>query len=265
VTREEFEALLGGLNPSGQAISADDRRNLASAYAQLTAFEIAARKAGLEDTAKFHELLNWWRLRTAADLYRRSLQEKYLTHPPSQAEIAAYYKQHVASFERLHLARILIPRQTSPTVDKVEFEKKAAAAAQMARQRAVKHEDPAEIQKDLYRTLDINVAAATDMGSLRRAEFVEKEREEVFSLKPGEVSQVETEPTSYIVYEVLGKDILPEEQAKAEIAHDISQQKFNQELQSAMDSVHPRFDEAYFGGSVSATMPSMMLPNATGH
>src|SRR5262249_43189471 len=138
----------------------------------------------------------------------------------------------------------------------------AAAAAQMAHKRAEKQEDPAEIQKDIYRTLDVKIAPATDMGSLRRAQFVEKEQEEVFSLKSGGVSQVVTQPMAYIIYKVLNKDILPEEQAKAEIVHTISQDKFNHELQSAIDSVHAQFNEAYFGGSVSVTMPPQSLPNA---
>ncbi len=254
LTREKFETLLDALNPSGRELSADDRRTLASTYAQLAAFEIAARKEGLEDTAKFHELFTWLRMRAVADLYRRSLQEKYRT--PSQAEITAYYHQHLASFEQAHLARILIPREGPPPVNKDEFEKKAAAAAKLARERARKHEDPTEIQKDVYRTLDIKVAPATDMGTLRRSEFPEKEREEVFSLKRGEVSQVETQPTTYVVYIVLGKDILPEDRVKTEIATDISQEKFNREVQAALDAAHPQFNEAYFGGKVTMPTPA---------
>lgn len=267
VTREAFESLLDALNPGGKEVSADARRNLASAYAQLAALDIAGKKAGLEDTVKFHELLNWLRLRAVADLYRLSLQQKYST-PPSQAEIDAYYKQHLASFERVHLARIFIPRENYPPADNVEFEKKAAAAAQTARKRAAKQEDPGEIQKDVYQTLGVKLSPATDMGTLRRAEFVEKEQQEVFSLKPGEVTQVETEPKSYIIYKVLSKDMLSEEQANAEIAHNISQDKFNHELQSDIDAVHAQFDEAYFGGSVSVAIPTLTLPmpaRAAGH
>jgi hypothetical protein len=265
LSRERFESLLDGLNPGGREVSAEARRSLAAAYAQLVAFEIAGRKAGLEDTVKYHEVMNWLRLRTVADFYRHSLQEKYAT--PSQAEITAYYHQHLAAFEQVHLARILIPREGPAPTDKNEFEKKAAAAAKMARERATKHEDPAKIQNDVYLTLGIKLAPATDMGSLRRSEFTEKEREEVFSLKPGAVSQVETKPMTYVVYIVLGKNILPEDQAKAEIARDISQEKFNHELQSAIDATHAQFNEAYFGGNVTVMDPtSMPMPSrAAGH
>src|SRR5438132_2622050 len=90
ITREAFEKLMNALNPSGQTISPKGRQNLAQTYAEYLAFEKAARGAGIEDTPEFREVMDWVRLRTIADLYRRSLQEKYRTHSPE--EIDAYYK-----------------------------------------------------------------------------------------------------------------------------------------------------------------------------
>lgn len=251
LSREQFDTLLDALNPTGREVSAETRRDIAATYAQFVAFEIAGKKAGLEDTAKFRELLNWLRLRAVTDLYQRSLQKNFST--PSEAEITAYYNQHLASFERVHIARILVPRQGPASTDKSEFEKKAAAEAKLAHERAKKHEDPVKIQQDVYEALGMKLTTSTDMGSLRRAEFAEREREEVFALKRGDVSQVETEPASYSVYIVLDKDVIPKDQATAEIAREISQDKFDHETQLALGAVHAQFDEAYFGGKVSVT------------
>ena len=254
MTREEFENLLNAINPGGQPVSPIARRNLAQAYAELLAFEAAAKDAGMEDTAQFRELVNWLRLRTVADLYRRHLQEEFRT--PSPDEIDSYYNQHLASFERVRLARILIPREDLPPVDKNEFEKKAVEAARIAQQRAAQGEDPDQIQKDVYVKLDIKAPPATDLGNFRRADLQEKESAEVFSLKPGEVSQLETEPKSYVIYKVISRDTLPKEQVKAEITREISQQKFNNALKTAIDSTHTEFNEKYFGEPISVASPA---------
>ena len=71
ITRKQFEKLMDALNPGGQTISLNGRRNLAQTYAEYLAFESAARRSGMEDTWQFHEILEWIRLKTAADLYSR--------------------------------------------------------------------------------------------------------------------------------------------------------------------------------------------------
>jgi len=254
ISRRDFESLMDALNPGGQAISPAGRQNLAQAYVEALTFAEAAKNAGMEDTPQFRELMMWVRLRTVADLYRRNLQEKYQT--PSPEEIDAYYTEHLASFERIKLARILVPREDISVQDKTAFDQKALALATSARQRALKGEEPAQIQRDVYATLGLNAPPATELGSYRRADFVEKESAEVFALQPGEVSQVEIGPKSYVIYKVLAKETLPESQVKAEITRDISQQKFRDAIQAVTGSTHPEFNEQYFGPGMAAKPPT---------
>ncbi len=245
ITRKEFERLLNALNPGGQSVSSNGRQNLAQAYVEALAFADAARKAGTEDTEEFREVMFWVRLRTIADLYRRNLQEKY--RAPEPEEIDSYYQQHLASFDRVHLLRILVPRENFSGGDKNEFDKKALAAAQVARTRAVNGEAPEQIQKDVYTGLGLNLPPSTDLGSYQRADFIEKEAADVFSLQPGEVSPLETEIKSYVIYKVASKETLTEAQVKADIVREITQQKYRAALKSVMDSAHADFNEQYFG------------------
>jgi hypothetical protein len=245
ITRKDFERLMHALNPGGQSVSQNGKQNLAQAYVEALAFEDAARKAGTEDTEGFREVMFWVRLRTIADLYRRNLQEKYRT--PEPKEIDSYYQQHLAFFERVHLLRILVPRESFSGGDKSEFDKKALAAAQAARTRAVNGEALEQIQKDVYAGLGLEQPPATDLGSYQRSDFMEKEAGDVFSLQPGEVSPVETEIKSYVIYKVASKETLKEAQVKAEIIHEISQQKYRDALKAVMDSAHADFNEQYFG------------------
>jgi len=245
ITRKDFERLMNALNPGGQTVSTSGRQNLAQAYVEALAFADAARKAGTEDTEEFREVMFWVRLRTIGDLYRRNLQEKYRT--PEPEEIDTYYQEHIGSFERVHLLRILVPRENFSGGDKNEFDKKALAAAQAARKRAVNGEAVEQIQKDVYAGLGLEQPPATDLGSYQRADFLEKEGADVFSLQPGEVSPVETEIKSYVIYKVASKETLKEEQVKADIIHEIAQKKYRDALKAVMDSTQADFNEQYFG------------------
>jgi len=245
ITRKDFEGLMRALNPGGQPVSSNGRQNLAQAYVEALAFEDAARKAGTEDTEEFREVMFWVRLRTIGDLYRRNLQEKYRT--PEPEEIDSYYQQHLGSFERVHLLRILVPRESFSGNDKNEFDKKALAAAQVARTRAVNGEALEQIQKDVYAGLGLQGPPATDLGTYKRTDFMENEAADVFSLQAGEVGPLETEIKNYVIYKVASKETLKEDQVKADIIHEIAQQKYRDALKAVMDSAPADFNEQYFG------------------
>lgn len=245
ISRKEFESLMDALNPGGQPISPAGRQNLAQAYVEALAFADAARKAGTQETEEFRQVMFWVRLRTIADLYRRNLQEKYRT--PLPEEIDSYYQQHLASFERVRLLRILVPRENFASTDKSGFDQKSLAAAQAAHTRAVNGEAPEQIQKDVYAGLGLERPPATDLGTFGRADFIEKESTDVFSLQPGEVSPLETELKSYVIYKIVGKETLTEAQVKVEIVREISQQKYRDAIKAALDSAPADFNEQYFG------------------
>jgi parvulin-like peptidyl-prolyl isomerase len=250
MNREQFEGLVSALNPEGQTLPPNGRQNLAKTYAEYLAVEAAAKTSGLEDTLQFREFMEWVRLRAIADLYRRNVQEKY--RAPSQGEIDDYYKQHFADYETVKLIRILVPRESSSAQDKSEFDKKARQAATVAQQRAVQGEDPVQIQKDAYSTLGLALPPTTDLGSRRRGELVQEEAAELFSLKPGEVSQVETEPKSYVIYKLVSKGAVPEDQVKADISKEIYQKKFRDAMKAVLDAAPAEFNQEYFGGMPAA-------------
>lgn len=263
MTREEFEKLMNALNPGGQTVTAKGRQNLGETYAEYIALETAARKTGLEETAEFREVMNWMRLRTISDLYRRSLQEKFRN--PTADEINAYYMQHLASYERVKLARILVPRENPSAADKNEFDKKAFASATEARDRAAHGQDPALIEKDVYSALGLTGPPPTHLGNYGRASFIEKEGADVFSLKAGEVSPIEIEPASYVIYKVESKETLPLEQVRTDIAREISQQKFRDAIKAATDAVPAEFNEQYFGPGTGTSPAKIARPGLPSH
>jgi hypothetical protein len=262
VTKDEFEALLNAVNIGGEPIGLDARRRFAQAYTESLVFEQAARRAGIENSEQFARILRWLRSRTLADIYRHSIQSRYRVPTPS--EIDAYYKQNLSSYQTVRLARIFIPREYFSITDKAGFERKAQEAAIAARERIVKGDDPEQIQKDAYAALGIAAPPPTDMGTSRRTQFVPHEGDEVFSLNPGEVSLVETEPKSYVVYKVISKDTLGENQVKDEISREVSRQNIKAAIQAIVDSAPAKLNEQYFGsiGSSSPPPKSSAQPHA---
>jgi hypothetical protein len=245
ISREQFETLVKALNPTGRVLSTEARRSMAKTYADYLAVEAAVRRAGMEDTPEFRKLMEWNRLRAIADLYRFTLEEKYRS--PADAEVEAYYHQHLADYEKVTLERVLVPRQNDAAPDKDAFDKKARAAADAARSRAVKGDDLAQIQKDAYTALGVAMPPSTDLGTRRRSELVPEEATELFALKASEISQVKKEPQNYVIYKVLRRDVMPLEEVKAEVAHEIYKQKFEDTMKSALDAVPAEFNEQYFG------------------
>jgi len=250
MTRERFEALMSALNPDGQALPANARRTLAKTYAEYLAVETAVRKAGMENTPELREFLEWTRLRAITDYYRRSLQEKYKN--PATEEIAAYYREHQADYERVKLARILVPRE-SASVKTPEFDLKALQAAKTAQARAAKGDDPARIQQDVYSALGLAEPLPVDLGNRKRADMLPEEAKGVFSLKPGEVTQIETEPKNYVIYKVMNKDIVPLEEVKTEISRAIYQQKFREAMKAVLDAAPAEFNQEYFGAETETS------------
>ena len=262
VTREQFEILVNALSPDGRAVSAAARRNLAKTYADYLAVEEAARHAEIEDSAEFRALLEWTRLRVITDSYRHHIEEKYRTASP--AEIEAYYHQNITNYERAHLTRILVPREGTSVAHKNEgkdkFDKKAMEAAAAARARAARGEDASRIQNDVYSALGLASPPPVDLGNRRRADMLPEEATEVFALKVGEISQLETELRNYAIYKVVSKEVIPLEEAKTDIAREIYQQKFKAAMKSVLEAAPAEFNDEYFGPGSSETSPKLPFP-----
>jgi hypothetical protein len=245
ITRDAFERLLNSMNVLEKTVAPETRRNLAEIYAEYRAFEGPATNAGLEATPRFQEIMRWWRLRTLAGLYRGSLQEQFKN--VSLEEIHAYYLAHLASYQRLTIARIMVPHPAGSTDEAKRKDQEAHDALQTARERIARGEDPDVVQKDAYSALGLSAPPTTKLGTNPRTNFPTEETDELFSLKPGEVSKVENEGSSYVIYKILSNETLPEEKVKEEVSRTIAQTKYDDAIRAIEGSAKPELNEAYFG------------------
>jgi len=245
VQRQQFDSLLKVAAPGGQATPAA-RRSLAKTYATLLAFEIAAQRAGIESSAQFRESMEWSRLRMLADLYRRNLEKE--TSAVSEHEIDDYYNQHVSEFEEVKIRRMLVPKNAFAGADRQESEKRALEVATDLRERAANGEDPDQLQKETYIAAGFNsIPPTTEVGTRRRSSLPSEVRDDVFALGPGELTKVEREAYSFVIYKVDAKNTLPKEKVRGEIAREIAKQKLDAALQSVTGSVRADLNDDYFG------------------
>jgi hypothetical protein len=245
IRMKQFEELIKAAAPGAQ-VTPELKRNVAKTYAELLAFQTATEKAGIDNSAQLEASLEWLGLRTMADFYRHSL-EKQLTAPSDQ-EVDTYYRQNASQFEEVGLLRMLLPKNNFAITDKREFEKKALEIATEFRDRAAKKEDMDQLQKEAYTAAGFHSPPpATSVGTRRRSGLPSDVSDDVFALQPGQVTKVEDEPYSFVIYKVDSKRMLPKELAREEIVREIVKQKRDAALKAVTEGVHAELDEKYFG------------------
>ncbi len=255
ITREQFENLLNGLSEAGQPLRSNQTKALAEAYSSFLAYAAAARKSKIEDSPQFREFVKYQNLRVLAGLYKHILEEKYKS--PAAEDIENYYKQHTKDFEEVSLRRLMIPKNNPGAKDMEEYKTNALQLAHDMHERAAKGEDFDDLEKEAYKTLGLTIAPpGSQIGKRRRTTLVPEEAEEIFSLKPGEASKLETENSSYVIYKVDSKRTIPIDQVKDEIARLLSRERMDSALKAITGSVHPELNPKYF------TEPPAKSPSA---
>jgi parvulin-like peptidyl-prolyl isomerase len=247
ISKDEFEDVLSAVSLGGQAFSPGAIRNVADNYVQNLVLADAAEKAGVDKDPRIQELLRVVRLRTLAEAYRRALEEKYRS--PSADEIQSYYLDNISKYQTVRAERLMVPKfhPRHPKDETGEFEKKAAVVAAEIRERAVQGEPLDRLQNDAFLKLGITPPAILpETGLRRRGTFPPGVEEEVFALKPGEVSKVLSETGGLVIYRMIDKPVYTLEQVKGEIVRDIYQKKMEIAVKGALQSVTTEFNGQYF-------------------
>lgn len=252
ISRREFDLLVNSINLAGRTVSMGARQNIAKTYAEYLVYRQAAIKAGLDKSDRYTEIMRWVEARMLTDVMRANIVEKYRN--PSDEDIAKYYREHTQEFERVRIMRVMVPRNVPiavTTSSRGEKEDRLLAAANEARARLLKGEDPEQVEKDLYNKLGIGAPPPVDLGQEGRKDFQTEEVTEVFTLKPGEVSKVEKEVAAYVVYKVMGRDTISEPDAKNDIVRELARTRIEQANREVTDSAEPEYNGKYFGPPVA--------------
>jgi hypothetical protein len=245
ITKDQFLSMVTAIGVNTPNSSPASQRSFAESYVQLLALANAAEKAGVDKDPQFMELMKIVHIRTLGEAYKRYLEAKFGN--PSQEEIETYYKQNGARFEAIKVERVIIPvssRKFSGSSDQVT--KKAKELAEQIRQRAINGEDMTVLQGDAYKALGLPAPPNTDMGTRRRGSFPLALEGELFALKAGEVTKIETEPAGYTIYRLRSRGIPTLDQLRPEILRDLHEKNVEKTIKAVMDDVHTNLNLDFF-------------------
>ena len=260
ITKQQFVAMLGGMSIASQLSTPSAMRGFAESYSQLLALASAGEKAGAENDPRFQELMRIARIRALADTYRHSLEEKYGN--PSQQEIEAYYKENIDKYEALKVERIIVPTANfnrTPAA-RAEYDKKIKDLAADIRERAARGEETQKLQDEAYKALNLPASPRTDLGLKRHGGLPAAIEKDLFALKPGEVTKLESEPSGLNIYKLRSRDTIPVESVKGEIVRDLHKKNMEEAIKSVTSAVHPELNDQFFGPTGGRGGPALRLP-----
>lgn len=252
VTRSQFETLSEALEPG---MSLSQRLKVANAYARNLRMSAAAEKRGLDKTPAFEEELRFARMQLLAQDLGRTLQAEADTI--SDTDFADYYKKNQSAFEQATIARIFVPRAKAnsaahPNEDAADDTMMKVATD--LRARAVSGEDPDKLQIEAYAAAGFERTKPSTKTEKVRRTTLPPQHEAVFDLKPGEVSQVFSDPAgAHFIYKMIDKQTLTLEEAKPEIRGEISSQRYRESMKAFQQDVV--FNDAYFNPPEKSPAP----------
>lgn len=263
ITKQQFMEMLGGMSIASQLSTPSAMRSFAESYSQLLALASAGEKAGAENDPRFQELMRIARIRALADTYRHSLEEKYGN--PSQQEIEAYYKENIDKYEALKVERIIVPTANfnrTPAA-RAEYDKKIKQLAADIRERAARGEETQKLQDEAYKVLNLPASPRTDLGMKRHGGLPAAIEKDLFALKPGEVTKLETEPSGLNIYKLRSRDTILVESVKGEIVRDLHKKNMEEAIKSVTGAVHPELNDQFFGPTGGRGGPVLRPPQPT--
>lgn len=219
ITREQFERLAEALQPQ---MPPELRLKVATAYGRMLKMAAAAEARGLDKTPAFEQEMRYARLQLLSQDLSRALRDD--ADNISDAELQAYYQKNLSAFEQATFARIFIPRVNRA---RLHSEGEMLRVATEMRAEALRGAEPDELEKEAYVAAGVpGTAPSTGLKNVRRA-TLPPTHERVMDLRPGEVSEVLSDPGGgHFIYKMIGKKRLSVQEATPEIRKDLSAQRY---------------------------------------
>lgn len=258
VTKEQFDIVVNALNAIGPQLLPAQKRGVAQGYVATVLGYEAAKKVGVEKDPRFAEVMRLARMRAMGDMYNALMLEKAKKISPEA--IQAYYTANIDTFEELTMRRITLPRFNSANLKDEEFVAKASKVANDIHDRAAKGEDLEALQKEAFETLGLKNPPTTRMAIVRRGIYSADQEQQLFALKPGEVTPIMEQPSALIIFKMEGRETPSLETSRDEITRILTKQNLDSQEQARDSAVKIDYNEQYVGAPQnSAWMPAAKL------
>lgn len=222
--REDFEALVNGINPK---MVKGERRVLASTYGKALALAQEASRRGLDRDPRLQAQIEYSRLILLANAMGKELYKESLKTTDEDAE--KYYSSHSSLFERFTFERVFVPLEKHPasplnsggievasqSADDLK-QKEMKELAEQVYARAVAGEDFAKLQKEVFKTAEIATEPNIKVEDLRRGDLSQVQNV-IFDLQPGKISALLTDDTGYFIYKMVSRTVPPFPEVKPQV------------------------------------------------
>jgi len=220
VTRAQFETLVKAISPRSAPQMA---RSFAVGYPETLMFARKAVESGLDKDPVIVALLQYRYQQALYSIFKNHVKQK--ANDMSDAELRKFYDDNRTRYEEFGLLRIHIPNtkqhnptpgtSTQPKVDTAADEAAMKALAIRIRAQAVAGGDFERLQAKAYRLAGVEDPPDTDLGDKwTRDSFPAEYQAEVFSLKPGQVSQPIHNGSGWHVIKLVSRKMIPWSEAR---------------------------------------------------
>ncbi len=241
ITRAQFETMVAALSAGRGPLPPEYRRRFASQFAEMLMFAGAAEKRALDKDPDTQLLFRFARMQVLAQRMLVSIQDDAR---PSPQEIQKYYDENGAKYQEISVRRVMIP--VGHKAAETEADKQGLKTlADDTRKRLVAGDDPAKVEQEIYDKLGFKNPPQT--AQVIRVTALPPDQQSVAKLKPGEVSEVFSEPTAFLIYKSEGEKPVPLDQVRGEIQGLLQQQKAKAAIDALKGDRNPALNDAYFG------------------
>jgi hypothetical protein len=221
VTRQQFENLMKGINPNS-----DPRmgRGFAKNYPETLIFARKAIETGLDKDPEFQSLLEFRYQQALYSIFKTYVKQK--ASKMSDADVEKFYNANRQRYEQFGLLRIHVPNvrehhpapgsTVQPKADIAADEAAMKALAIRIRAEAVAGGDFEKLQAKAYKLAGVTDGAPdTDLGDKwTRDTFPAEYQAQVFSLKPGEVTQPIHNGSGWHIIKLVSRKTIPLSEAR---------------------------------------------------
>jgi len=249
LTAGELQAVLRGASPQIQQNLRANPRQFLVELARMNLLVEHAEKEGLPEKSPYREQLDWVRSEL---LSQAILNDFNLRHPATAEEEKQYYEAHRDDFTEARVKVIYLSfaadTKARPSDGRTyRREEEARAEIESLRKQILEGADFVELVKKHSEDAESR-AKDGDLGVIRRKDQVpDRIKDAIFSLQPGQVSEVVRQPNGFYLFRVEEIRTKTLDEVRDEVNREVQSAKFQNWFDGIRKSVAVTYEsEEYF-------------------
>jgi hypothetical protein len=244
VTAGQIQGLIKGLPIQIQrTVATQGLKMVGDQYSMLLMLSQQAVSQGLDQSPEVKQKLELQRMQALAqDEYKKLADDVQVTPD----EINKYYSEHQKDFEQVQVRQISVRKKApnakpdSPGLSDADAEKRA----EDIRKALMAGEDATKVSEQ-YKMANV-VFFDPNPRPMRRGQLPGEMDKVAWSLKDGEVSEIQKNPMNFYFIQVVKHDAPSVQDASKEIESKIKEEKFQKSLDSMKQQANIWLDPQYF-------------------